>query len=120
MARPPEPRQLPSETNLSLVDFDESIWVLQPDFVGDAFDPVLRTHQYDLATAESRKAELTLVEDGMSIDTGFCDVADFIDDRIVCNRSQGSPIFIEVDVDAATTSPVPNIDFDTIRFRASQ
>jgi hypothetical protein len=112
--------ELPSDTNLSLVDFDEEIWVLQPDFVGDAFDPVLRTHQYDLATAESRKAELKLVEDGVGIDTAFCDVADFFDDRIVCNRSQGSPILIKVAVDAATTSPMPNVDFGTIRFRASQ
>ncbi|MFN3254908.1 MAG: hypothetical protein ACE37B_04385 [Ilumatobacter sp.] len=113
--------ELPSDTNLSLLDVGESVWVLEPAFVGDDFDPTLRTRRYDLATAASESADLALVEDGVSIDTGFCEVADLFDDRIVCDRSQGSPVFINVMTTAtAVTSEVPEIDFGTVRFRASR
>ncbi|WP_148288590.1 hypothetical protein [Ilumatobacter nonamiensis] len=113
--------ELPADTNLSLLDFDESVWLLEPDFVGDNFDPVLRTLQFDLDTADVRQADLPLISvAGLSIDTGFCDVADFLDDQIVCDRSQGSPILIDVDIDGASTSEVPFITFGTVRFRASQ
>ena len=79
---------------------------------------MLRTRQYDLATAEPRTVDLELVEDGVSIGAGFCSVADFVDGRIVCDRSQASPI--SIDVDTATVTAVPNIDVGTVRFRASQ
>ena len=92
---------------------------IEPDFVGDDFDPVLRTRQFDLATADARDADLPLIPvDGLRIDTGFCDVADFLDGQLVCDRAQDSPIL--VDVDDAVTTAVPSIAFGTVRFRASQ
>ena len=110
-----------SDTPLSLLDFDESVWLLEPDFVVDDFDPVLRTRQFDLATADVRDADLALDPvDGLGIDAGFCNEADFLDGRLVCDRSQDSPILVDVDIDDAVTTEVPFITLGTVRFRASQ
>ena len=47
-------------------------------------------------------------------------MADFVDGQLVCDRWQGSPILIDVDVDDAVTIDVPSISFGTVRLRASQ
>ncbi|MEM9042515.1 MAG: hypothetical protein AAGD33_21730, partial [Actinomycetota bacterium] len=89
--------ELLDDTSFSLAIDGRTLSVLMPRFDGDAFDPVLVVQTLDLDTGASATTEIRLRPNGVSIDAGFCESAAVIDGGVICDRSDGTPIVVDLD-----------------------
>lgn len=88
----------------------EQVLLLRPGFDGPAFEPQLAIERLDLSTGSSLGSEalpLRLAE-GLELTSGFCFHVEATGGRLLCDRSDGGPI--EIDLDTGDVRPVAGID----------
>lgn len=107
-------RELTADTRLSIVASGTEVLVLQPLFEGAAFEPTLRIERVDLVSgARVRSSDLQLRPVApLSIESGFCAHADGRDGILVCDRTAGWPM--TVDVESGAAEAIEALDSGTV------
>lgn len=85
-----------------------SLLLVEPRFMGDEFAPFLDITELELVTGiEARSIELALnIPEGVVIEGGFCQTAEYTSGQLICSQSYGPPLVIDLETGEVLLLPV--------------
>ena len=111
--------EMPSEGQWNLVRSGGAVWALDAAFREPDFDEFLSIREIDLTDGSVRESTIDVDLSGLGqrAADGFCDHADVLDGRMVCDQSIGTPFVFAIE-DRAIATPVAGLSDGIMMYRA--